>query len=170
MKPSCVYEYGERYTDIHWIPLHVNKQLFLTYFDADVFSVCVSIGRLFLYIFFICKFCQKLWNLWREHTTLYNISVLRYNKWWWCMDHQCVRLDLVKELYFWILTIMIGKSGLHPNMDMDDARYRIKPYQQIASSCSGAVITSLTSKANAFFFDKVTFLPLFLPTYLCCCC
>lgn len=42
---------------------------------------------------------------------------------------------------------MIDKSSNNPNMDMDDARYRIKPYQQIASSCSGAIITSLTSKS-----------------------
>ncbi|KAJ6638087.1 Solute carrier family 25 protein Shawn [Pseudolycoriella hygida] len=39
---------------------------------------------------------------------------------------------------------MIDKSTIHKDMDMDDARFRIKPYQQIASSCSGAVITSLT--------------------------
>ncbi|KAG4070535.1 hypothetical protein HA402_001201 [Bradysia odoriphaga] len=38
----------------------------------------------------------------------------------------------------------MDKSGNNSNMDMDDARYRIKPYQQIASSCSGAIITSLT--------------------------
>ncbi|XP_037046422.1 solute carrier family 25 member 40-like isoform X2 [Bradysia coprophila] len=37
---------------------------------------------------------------------------------------------------------MMDKSG--NNFNMDDARYRIKPYQQIASSCSGAIITSLT--------------------------
>lgn len=41
---------------------------------------------------------------------------------------------------------MIGKTVNNKDMDMDDARYRIKPYQQIASSCSGAIITSLTSK------------------------
>lgn len=45
---------------------------------------------------------------------------------------------------------MIDKTAVNKDMDMDmdDARYRIKPYQQIASSCSGAIITSLTSKRN----------------------
>lgn len=30
--------------------------------------------------------------------------------------------------------------------DMDDARFRIRPYQQVVSSCTGAFITSLTSE------------------------
>lgn len=30
--------------------------------------------------------------------------------------------------------------------DMDDYRFRIKPYQQIVSSVSGALVTSFTSK------------------------
>lgn len=47
---------------------------------------------------------------------------------------------------------MTDKSAMNKDMDMDDERYRIKPYQQIASSCSGAIITSLTSKRNFFLF------------------
>lgn len=30
--------------------------------------------------------------------------------------------------------------------DIDDARFRIKPYQQIVSSCTGAFVTSMSSK------------------------
>lgn len=30
-----------------------------------------------------------------------------------------------------------------PGVDMDDSRFRIRPYQQILSSCSGALVTSL---------------------------
>ncbi|XP_062561348.1 probable mitochondrial glutathione transporter SLC25A40 [Armigeres subalbatus] len=30
-----------------------------------------------------------------------------------------------------------------PGVDMDDSRFRIRPYQQIMSSCSGALVTSL---------------------------
>ncbi|XP_039443431.1 probable mitochondrial glutathione transporter SLC25A40 [Culex pipiens pallens] len=30
-----------------------------------------------------------------------------------------------------------------PGLDMDDSRFRIRPYQQILSSCSGALVTSL---------------------------
>lgn len=51
---------------------------------------------------------------------------------------------------------MIGKTTIDNGMDMDDARYRIKPYQQIASSCSGAIITSLTSKQKS---NKISSLP-----------
>lgn len=32
---------------------------------------------------------------------------------------------------------------LAPGVDMDDSRFRIRPYQQILSSCSGALVTSL---------------------------
>ncbi|XP_020290927.1 solute carrier family 25 member 40-like [Pseudomyrmex gracilis] len=34
-------------------------------------------------------------------------------------------------------------SGTQPNVDLDDPRYRIKPYQQIIASCTGAFITSV---------------------------
>lgn len=37
-------------------------------------------------------------------------------------------------------------SNKEYKFDMDDKRFRIKPYQQIMSSCSGALITSLFSK------------------------
>lgn len=42
----------------------------------------------------------------------------------------------------------IKTSSFHEEykFDMDDKRFRIKPYQQIMSSCSGALITSLFSK------------------------
>lgn len=30
--------------------------------------------------------------------------------------------------------------------DIDDARFRIRPYQQIVSSCTGAFVTSMSSK------------------------
>ncbi|XP_058060638.1 probable mitochondrial glutathione transporter SLC25A40 isoform X2 [Anopheles bellator] len=44
---------------------------------------------------------------------------------------------------------MTAKNGvgsaatLAPGQDMDDSRFRIRPYQQILSSCSGALVTSL---------------------------
>lgn len=31
-------------------------------------------------------------------------------------------------------------------VDMDDKRFRIRPYQQILSSCTGALFTSVMSK------------------------
>lgn len=31
-------------------------------------------------------------------------------------------------------------------LDMDDIRFRIKPHQQILSSCTGALLTSVMSK------------------------
>ncbi|XP_058825448.1 probable mitochondrial glutathione transporter SLC25A40 [Topomyia yanbarensis] len=34
-------------------------------------------------------------------------------------------------------------SSPAPGVDMDDSRFRIRPYQQILSSCSGALVTSL---------------------------
>lgn len=40
---------------------------------------------------------------------------------------------------------------------IDDTRFRIKPYQQIASSCFGAVLTSLSSKiffCFSYFFSR----------------
>lgn len=33
-------------------------------------------------------------------------------------------------------------------LDMDDKRFRVRPYQQILSSCTGAILTSLFSKSN----------------------
>uniref|UniRef100_A0A182IWK2 Uncharacterized protein n=1 Tax=Anopheles atroparvus TaxID=41427 RepID=A0A182IWK2_ANOAO len=36
-----------------------------------------------------------------------------------------------------------SKAFLAPGQDMDDSRFRIRPYQQILSSCSGALVTSL---------------------------
>lgn len=30
--------------------------------------------------------------------------------------------------------------------ELDDPRFRIRPYQQIASSCTGGILTSLFSK------------------------
>lgn len=52
------------------------------------------------------------------------------------------------------------KNGLYDGIkfDMDDKRFRIKPHQQIMSSCTGALITSLMSKAkNNFFFLSILF-------------
>nr|XP_040222937.1 probable mitochondrial glutathione transporter SLC25A40 isoform X1 [Anopheles coluzzii] len=38
----------------------------------------------------------------------------------------------------------VGSSvAVAPGEDMDDSRFRIRPYQQILSSCSGALVTSL---------------------------
>ncbi|EZA55939.1 Solute carrier family 25 member [Ooceraea biroi] len=34
-------------------------------------------------------------------------------------------------------------SSIPPNMDLDDPRFRIRPYQQIVASCTGAFITSV---------------------------
>ncbi|XP_055641837.1 probable mitochondrial glutathione transporter SLC25A40 [Toxorhynchites rutilus septentrionalis] len=34
-------------------------------------------------------------------------------------------------------------AAVAPSVDMDDGRFRIRPYQQILSSCSGALVTSL---------------------------
>ncbi|CAL7942249.1 unnamed protein product [Xylocopa violacea] len=34
-------------------------------------------------------------------------------------------------------------SSIPPNLDLDDPRFRIKPYQQIIASCTGAFITSI---------------------------
>ncbi|XP_076684047.1 mitochondrial glutathione transporter SLC25A40 isoform X2 [Andrena cerasifolii] len=34
-------------------------------------------------------------------------------------------------------------SSIPPDLDLDDPRYRIKPYQQIVASCTGAFITSI---------------------------
>ncbi|XP_011883525.1 PREDICTED: solute carrier family 25 member 40-like isoform X2 [Vollenhovia emeryi] len=34
-------------------------------------------------------------------------------------------------------------NAMSSNVDLDDPRFRIKPYQQIAASCTGAVITSI---------------------------
>ncbi|XP_053681258.1 probable mitochondrial glutathione transporter SLC25A40 isoform X2 [Anopheles nili] len=36
-----------------------------------------------------------------------------------------------------------SSATLAPGDDMDDSRFRIRPYQQILSSCSGALVTSL---------------------------
>lgn len=40
-------------------------------------------------------------------------------------------------------------------LENDDPRFRVKPYQQMLSSCTGGVITSLISKNNFvnFFFN-----------------
>lgn len=44
----------------------------------------------------------------------------------------------------------VGSSvAVAPGEDMDDRRFRIRPYQQILSSCSGALVTSLFSKFPA---------------------
>lgn len=37
-------------------------------------------------------------------------------------------------------------SNVSPNVDLDDPRFRIRPYQQIVASCSGAFITSVFGK------------------------
>lgn len=37
-------------------------------------------------------------------------------------------------------------AGREYAVDMDDKRFRIKPYQQMLSSCSGALLTSLLSE------------------------
>lgn len=34
-------------------------------------------------------------------------------------------------------------SSIPPNLDLDDPKFRIKPYQQIVASCTGAFITSI---------------------------
>ncbi|XP_068986388.1 mitochondrial glutathione transporter SLC25A40-like [Bombus flavifrons] len=34
-------------------------------------------------------------------------------------------------------------SGIPPNLDLDDPRFRVRPYQQIVASCTGAFITSI---------------------------
>ncbi|XP_011642375.1 LOW QUALITY PROTEIN: solute carrier family 25 member 40-like [Pogonomyrmex barbatus] len=34
-------------------------------------------------------------------------------------------------------------SNLSPNIDLDDPKFRIKPYQQVVASCTGAFITSV---------------------------
>lgn len=39
-----------------------------------------------------------------------------------------------------------NRHGQEFTIDMDDKRFRIKPHQQIMSSCTGALITSLFSK------------------------
>lgn len=38
------------------------------------------------------------------------------------------------------------RNGLLHSIDMDDKRFRIRPYQQMLSSCSGALLTSLLSE------------------------
>lgn len=38
------------------------------------------------------------------------------------------------------------ENGIEYHADMDDKRFRIKPYQQMLSSCSGALLTSLLSE------------------------
>lgn len=43
--------------------------------------------------------------------------------------------------------MVIITNGLKYNeYDLDDPRFRIKPYQQISSSCTGALMTSLMSE------------------------
>jgi len=37
-------------------------------------------------------------------------------------------------------------SNIPPGIDLDDPRFRIKPYQQIIASCTGAFITSIFGK------------------------
>lgn len=44
-------------------------------------------------------------------------------------------------------------NGIEYHVDMDDKRFRIKPYQQMLSSCSGALLTSLLSKWLLQFYD-----------------
>lgn len=41
--------------------------------------------------------------------------------------------------------VTFSKLSLDNLHDIDDARFRIRPYQQIVSSCTGAFITSMTS-------------------------
>lgn len=38
------------------------------------------------------------------------------------------------------------RNGQVHSIDMDDKRFRIRPYQQMLSSCSGALLTSLLSE------------------------
>jgi len=37
-------------------------------------------------------------------------------------------------------------NNISSNVDLDDPRFRIRPYQQIVASCSGAFITSVFGK------------------------
>lgn len=37
----------------------------------------------------------------------------------------------------------MNKLSIPPNLDLDDPRYRIKPYQQVVAACTGAFITSI---------------------------
>lgn len=47
--------------------------------------------------------------------------------------------------------------GHEYSVDMDDKRFRIKPYQQMLSSCTGALFTSILSKwvNNHHFFKEI---------------
>lgn len=37
----------------------------------------------------------------------------------------------------------MNKISIPPNLDLDDPRFRIKPYQQVVAACTGAFITSI---------------------------
>lgn len=37
-------------------------------------------------------------------------------------------------------------SDIPPDIDLDDPKFRIRPYQQIIASCTGALLTSLIGK------------------------
>jgi len=42
--------------------------------------------------------------------------------------------------------MMTKLNNVSLNVDLDDPRFRIKPYQQIIASCTGAFITSVFGK------------------------
>lgn len=41
-------------------------------------------------------------------------------------------------------------SGIPPDLDLDDPRFRVRPYQQIVASCTGAFITSIFGKIYSY--------------------
>lgn len=66
----------------------------------------------------------------------------------------------------------LRRTGLTMQYDMDDPRFRIRPYQQVVSSCTGALITSLTSRHNFFYTQFIYFITHLSPQctdYLICC-
>lgn len=50
----------------------------------------------------------------------------------------------------------MNKLSIPPNLDLDDPRFRIKPYQQIVASCTGAFITSIFGKI--YFYNAIRYI------------
>lgn len=46
-------------------------------------------------------------------------------------------------------------SGIPPNLDLDDPRFRVRPYQQIVASCTGAFITSIFGKIYSYLIQHI---------------
>lgn len=63
-------------------------------------------------------------------------------------------------------------SSIPPNLDLDDPRFRVRPYQQIVASCTGAFITSIFGKIYSFliryiFTKKINSIEKILQTFFC---